>query len=638
MPQTSTLSTTAASLSEPPLRPLAATAGLPRTGWLAYGDLLCLALAAPLLLFPRGALPWVGLALIALGWGARRLALGRFSVPTALDVPIALMLLMTLVGYAISADRALSAPKVWGVVLGFAAFYTLANGLHSEARVIWAARVLALGTAVVAVLGLFATDWANVRLLPLPWLYGLFPSLLRGLPNSGLPRASDLANPREVGATMGLLLPACAAPLLFGRDPWLRRLAVPAVALSAVVLLLSQSVQALGGAALGLLLLLAWRSRRWLLLVPLGVIVAAAGLLIYGPARAAVLALSIDNPIGIGVALRLDIWSRTLAMLRDMPYTGIGLNTFPLIQSGFYPGYLIGPEPHAHNLYLQTALDLGLPGLAALLWALVAWLAVVVRRYRAAASLDYRVVLVGLLAGVASFGAHGLFDAVTLGAKPTVALWIMLAMAAAPLGRVAPSTRARVATQWLPLVALVVLTLLSILIWPASFFANLGSLQAHQALVTAESGQPVPVVALSSARGWLQRALALDPDRPFALDLLARGDGWLGDPGPALAALRARVALDLREPVCTYYPSECLLRQIEGRPSPSPMVDLQQVYGQWIARFPTRAESYALQAVLLNEYQADRPGALTLLSDGLAQGAQPRPLLEAYRSQLSSTP
>jgi hypothetical protein len=167
---------------------------------------------------------------------------------------------------------------------------------------------------------------------------------------------------------------------------------------------------------------------------------------------------------------------------------------------------------------------------------------------------------------------------------------------------------------------------------------NIGSLQAHRALLVAESGGPIPAANLASARDWLQRAVALDAGRPFAFDLLARVDAWLGSPAPSIDALRARVALDAREPICTYYPSECLLRQIQGRPSPSAAVDLQQVYGQWIARFPTRAESYALLAILLNEDQADRHGGAAALDAGLAQGAQPRALLEAYLSQLSSTP
>jgi hypothetical protein len=68
------------------------------------------------------------------------------------------------------------------------------------------------------------------------------------------------------------------------------------------------------------------------------------------------------------------------------------------------------------------------------------------------------------------------------------------------------------------------------------------------------------------------------------------------------------------------------------------MAALQKVYEQWTACFPTRAEVFALQAVPLSEYKAAQHGAVTMFSAGLAQGAQPRALLEAYLSQLSSSP
>lgn len=40
--------------------------------------------------------------------------------------------------------------------------------------------------------------------------------------------------------------------------------------------------------------------------------------------------LDINNMVGIGIVLRLDIWSRAVAMIREMPFTGVGLNTFSL--------------------------------------------------------------------------------------------------------------------------------------------------------------------------------------------------------------------------------------------------------------------------------------------------------------------
>jgi putative inorganic carbon (HCO3(-)) transporter len=47
------------------------------------------------------------------------------------------------------------------------------------------------------------------------------------------------------------------------------------------------------------------------------------------------------------------------------------MGTFSQVANAMYPFFLAGPDadiPHAHNLFLQVAVDLGLPGL-------VAWLA-----------------------------------------------------------------------------------------------------------------------------------------------------------------------------------------------------------------------------------------------------------------------
>jgi putative inorganic carbon (HCO3(-)) transporter len=67
---------------------------------------------------------------------------------------------------------------------------------------------------------------------------------------------------------------------------------------------------------------------------------------------------------------RVEIWSRALYMIQDFPFTGIGTGTFQSVANALYPFFLAGPNaeiPHAHNLLLQVAVDLGIPGLIAFL-------------------------------------------------------------------------------------------------------------------------------------------------------------------------------------------------------------------------------------------------------------------------------
>jgi putative inorganic carbon (HCO3(-)) transporter len=69
---------------------------------------------------------------------------------------------------------------------------------------------------------------------------------------------------------------------------------------------------------------------------------------------------------------RQEVWSRALYMLEDFPFTGIGLGAFDLVQPLLYPFFLgAGVAHHAHNLFLQVGVDLGLPGLIAYLAVLL---------------------------------------------------------------------------------------------------------------------------------------------------------------------------------------------------------------------------------------------------------------------------
>ena len=77
--------------------------------------------------------------------------------------------------------------------------------------------------------------------------------------------------------------------------------------------------------------------------------------------------LAAGNSFG-GWTGRLDIWTQSSHALQDFVLTGIGIGTFTLVIPLLYPLQVnIEGFPHAHNLFLQIGLDLGLPGLIAYL-------------------------------------------------------------------------------------------------------------------------------------------------------------------------------------------------------------------------------------------------------------------------------
>ncbi len=559
-------------------------------------------MAGSLLLFPRLSWPWLGAGVIALLWLCRRLAFGRFTVRTGLEAPIILLLVMACLGYLISLDPAISQARFWSLVLGIAFFYSFANLPAPEGRVHSLVLFLGLLTIGIAVISLAGTDWGEVRLFPLPWLYNRIPTLVRGLPASGIPRTSDLFNPRWIGITMGMLVPVLLSVLFFSRDLKLRLFTGAAAIFGMLLLLLSQSIQGLVGLAAGVLFLLVWRSRWFLLLIliPFGLGILGITFFSLNLQSLAAYLLSQNNPLGIAIVLRLDIWSRALAMIRDMPYTGIGLNTFSILQSQFYPGFLLGLEPHAHNLYLQTALDLGLPGLFAFLWILVAWFFTLRRNYRVATRWEYRVLLLGLAAGIISYLAHGFLDAMMLGSKPGVAFWILLGIGAAlpvvaiPEKDTSSRKLSRQSLANLGLGAILVLGLLaSLLLWPSALPMNLAILQAQKLLNSTTQNDAVPVASWQSARANLLRGLSLEPENVQAYELLGEIEAWSGHEPQALEAFANRVTLDGDDPLAEYFPPESLLRVFQGQGTSQAQSadDLVRIYSNLVVRYPQRGRT-----------------------------------------------
>jgi putative inorganic carbon (hco3(-)) transporter len=608
--------------------------------WIFEHELLLLALVAPVLLFPGRLTPWA-LGVVLLPWPARRVTTGRLSRPTALATPVLGLVAMAAVGYVVSADRSLSQAKLWGIVLQALVFFAVLNSVHGEQDVKRLGRLLMAGAAGLGLVCLVGTDWSVVRLVEAPGLYDRLPRLIRGLPGSGAAPGQELFHPREVGLAMAVLLPLSLAWLSVSERWWDRLLGVLAASSTAAVLLLSQALAGYLGAASGLLFLLIWRWRR--LAVPVAVAVVIGGLagLAVDWRPVALTLLDVNHPAGVGVVLRLDIWSRGLAILRDVPFTGMGLNTFPLVQTHFYTGYLLGPEPHAHNLPLQTALDLGLPGLAFFGWLLLAFIRSVLRASQNSGGHGLRPLLMGLLASWLAYVVGGLFDVMTLGAKPVVVLFAMLGMAAgaAPgtshVPSPAHSSRSRLRGVCYPAVALG-LMLVAPWLFQDAWQRNLALLQGHQLVYSARNGT-VNAEQLAAAAARLESLARQDPgENPHLHGLLGSVHAWLGADQAALNALRRRVVLDLQDPLGRYAPFERWRNDLAGDSAPGHEQSLLRVYGQWRTRYPRRAELYALLAITWAEHGGDSARAISELEAGLAAGAQPAALLARYLEELAA--
>ena len=202
------------------------------------------------------------------------------------------------------------------------------------------------------------------------------------------------------------------------------------------VLVLTQSRSAMLGLGLAMLLLLAVVGRAGRIAAAVIVVASVIVLVMVGPGQLTDVLMggrgATTAVVGtLDASGRLEVWSRALYAIQDFPFTGTGLNVFRRIVPVLYPLFLIGPDfdiAHAHNHLLQAAVDLGLPGLVAYaaMWLVTTIMLVAIWRNGAATN---RAMAAGLGAGLVAHFVYGMTDTVALGAKPSVAWWMLLALA-----------------------------------------------------------------------------------------------------------------------------------------------------------------------------------------------------------------
>ena len=209
------------------------------------------------------------------------------------------------------------------------------------------------------------------------------------------------------------------------------------------VMALAQSRGGLLGLAVGLLVvvLLQWRIGWWvfvglLLTVPIGVRWLPAWVLNKLSDTPTVGALGGLNTL---TNFRPEVWRAARMGIADFPFTGMGLGTFRQIGPLLYPMPSIPASvdiAHAHNFFLQTGLDMGLPGLTAViaLHLLAAW--VLYRLWHTPgriapdwpAFFTWRAFAVGWMGCLVAHTVYSQFDAVALGSKPGFLLWLLFAL------------------------------------------------------------------------------------------------------------------------------------------------------------------------------------------------------------------
>jgi len=441
--------------------------------------------------------------------------IGRFRV--RFDWQILPLILSTVVGFALAYDHTVAAVQFTLFCVAVVVYLLLLNNAdprppqRSTLRIILASLPLVIG-----VFFLFTNDWARWE-EKLPFLTAIT-SLL-----AGIQIGPDWLriNPNVVGGVMAVLLPLQVAALRFSRR-WVQ---VVLIAFSGIVLVLTQTRGAWLALCLAVSMAVVWyfatrltRTQRaarvlWGAIVVLGGI-ALVALLVLTPLGSLLIDSSGQRP---------DIWRNSLALINDYPLTGPGLGSFEMVYSTYALLVHVGNTIHAHNLWFDVWLNLGLFGVVALAGMVLnaVWPRSTASRWRMPA-----------LIALATLLLHGLYDDAWLG-YGAIGLPLLLApLALATRAEPAPISLGAIKSRrfqpawalWGGALAVLLIGLVS-LPGQSLLESNLGALMQTQAELSVYHWPEIPIqdalrqsgqVDLDDASAYYQAALQLDPNNAAA--------------------------------------------------------------------------------------------------------------------------
>ncbi len=189
-----------------------------------------------------------------------------------------------------------------------------------------------------------------------------------------------------------------------------------AVLLVAIVFSFSRMGMISALVSLGAMAAVVWIGRRRsplpaaLILLLLAGGIAAAAWVGVGPVVEHFEQLPQNEPFARASQGRVAVWNDTLQLIRAHPWAGVGLGCFQYAFTAVQSTERTYLVDHAHNDYLESAAELGLP-CAALFFAAIVWIAAWTLRasLRARSSLA-RALALGAFGAIVALLAHGVAD------------------------------------------------------------------------------------------------------------------------------------------------------------------------------------------------------------------------------------
>lgn len=232
-------------------------------------------------------------------------------------------------------------------------------------------------------------------------------------------------NPNVFGEYLIMLLPLAVALVLARRGAQrLIGIAVTLAAGAALVYTWSRGAWLGAMASIGLLLVL-YHAVLLRLVVPA---IAALPFVAAALPSAIVSRLtSIGNLADTSTAYRVSIWTASVNMLKDIFESGIGTGSAAF--SAVYPAYALGGAAyalHAHNLYLQIFVELGVVGIAVFVLMLFFFFRSVFSCYRTLGDRTQATTILAMGLGVFALLVQGLTDNVWYNYRIVLLFWLLM--------------------------------------------------------------------------------------------------------------------------------------------------------------------------------------------------------------------
>lgn len=232
-------------------------------------------------------------------------------------------------------------------------------------------------------------------------------------------------NPNVFGEYLIMLLPLAVALVLTRRGAQrLIGIAVTLAAGAALVYTWSRGAWLGAMASIGLLLVL-YHAVLLRLVVP--AIVALPFVAAALPSAIVSRLTSIGNLADTSTAYRVSIWTASVNMLKDIFESGIGTGSAAF--SAVYPAYALGGAAyalHAHNLYLQIFVELGVVGIAVFVLMLFFFFRSVFSCYRTLGDRTQATIILAMGLGVFALLVQGLTDNVWYNYRIVLLFWLLM--------------------------------------------------------------------------------------------------------------------------------------------------------------------------------------------------------------------